>query len=715
MSNSNTMTETGPLTIEPDSFDPAADPASSDLEAAASARVSSDALPKSALIGLAAIVVIAVIIPWITIEAKREQVVEDLQQRMRITVEARAEVIATWLEGTARLADRLVGSELFRLFASDVDAAGGVIDNSAPKADQEDSGLGIALLEQLPYMERVLTDFAISADFVAGYVIGKTGVAYVVSGGAAPLETGQSATALEVLSSGRKRFGAPRAAAAGLVMDIYIPILPASSQTEQAAPVAVLMVTAPVAVKLAESIAPRPLAPEGEQLRLVHRTTSGLIELLPTRTPEIQSLSGSSAVPGSRDLPFRPGLSLDSDREVYARAVPIVGDDFWAVLEMDKDAAHADLNSYRLTVIVAMALVVFAIVAVFGAVWAQLRSSHNRMMAEQFRQLAARIQTQKRFLDSINGSIAEHIGLKSPDGRYRYANDAFAKAVGRDPSEIIGLDDNALFGQGTAERLALTDRRVLETGGAATFNEEVYLDGQRRHLQFSKLPFFDEQEQSQGVLSVVRDITELVEEQAKRDRAVRQMVTALVRAIELRDPYLAGHSRRVANLAVAIAKRLQLPTEEVSTLEIAANLSQLGKLAIPRKLLNKPGRLDEAEIAEIRKHLDHAAAMLRDIDFELPVLPTIYQMHERLDGGGYPAGLTGDGILRTAQILGVCDVFAARVEPRSYRAGLSNEEAMAILAENKERYASEIVEALNDVVGSVAGEKLMAGLPANEE
>jgi HD-GYP domain-containing protein (c-di-GMP phosphodiesterase class II) len=187
-----------------------------------------------------------------------------------------------------------------------------------------------------------------------------------------------------------------------------------------------------------------------------------------------------------------------------------------------------------------------------------------------------------------------------------------------------------------------------------------------------------------------------------------------VHAIELRDPYLAGHTRRVASLAVAVARRLNLSAQEISTLEIAANLSQLGKLAISRQLLNKPGRLDAAEIAEIRKHVDHAAFILRDIDFELPVQPTIYQMHERLDGRGYPAGLKADEILVTAQILGACDVFVARIEPRSYRAGLSNEEALTILDGNRDRYAHRIVEALREVVGSVAGEKLLAGLPANE-
>ncbi|WP_282606532.1 HD domain-containing phosphohydrolase [Pelagibius sp. Alg239-R121] len=713
MSIGNRMNE-----LERSSIDLAqTDLATIDLEQPASSPDAPDGLPKSALIGLAAIVVIAVVIPWLTIESKKAQVIGDLQQRMRITVEARAEVISTWLDGTARLADRLVESELFRLFASDVDAAGGVIE-STPQVEQNqnsDSGLGIALLEQLPYMERVLTDFVISADFVSGYVVGKAGVAFVTSGGAAPLETQQAKLALSVLAAGDRQFGAPRAAAAGLVMDIYIPILPAASQTDQAAPVGVLIVTAPVAVKLAESLAPRPLAPKGEQLHLVHMTPdNGLIELLPTRTPELQSLAGSDFIPGHKSLPFTAGSSLDGTKVAYARAAPISGDDFWAVLEMDRGAAHAELNTYTTVVIVAMALIVFAIVAVFGAVWAQLRSSHNRMMADQFRHLAAQIQTQKRFLDSINGSIADYIGLKAPDGNYRYANSAFAKAVGRDSEDIVGLDDVALFGQGTADRLALSDKKALERAAVTTFNEEVYLDGKRRHLQFSKLPFLDEQDQPNGVVSVVRDVTELVEEQQKRDRAVRQMVTALVRAIELRDPYLAGHSRRVASLAVAVAKRLQLSSEEVSTLEIAANLSQLGKLAISRKLLNKPDRLDDSEIAEIRKHLDHAASMLRDIDFELPVLPTIYQMHERLDGGGYPVGLKAEAILVTAQILGVCDVFSARVEPRSYRAGLSNEETLKILNENKDRYATRIVEALRDVVGSVAGEKLLAGLPANE-
>ncbi len=190
------------------------------------------------------------------------------------------------------------------------------------------------------------------------------------------------------------------------------------------------------------------------------------------------------------------------------------------------------------------------------------------------------------------------------------------------------------------------------------------------------------------------------------------MVAALVRAVELRDRYLAGHSRRLAGFSVAVAQRLESGAEEIATVEIAANLSQIGKLAVAREILTKPERLSEAEIVQMQQHIDHAAAILRDIDFELPVLETITQMHERLDGGGYPAGLAGERIRLTARILGACDVFCARVAPRSYRSGISPEAALDILEQNGHRYDPAVIAALRAVAGSVTGEKLIAGLAA---
>src|SRR5690606_37144878 len=114
----------------------------------------------------------------------------------------------------------------------------------------------------------------------------------------------------------------------------------------------------------------------------------------------------------------------------------------------------------------------------------------------------------------------------------------------------------------------------------------------------------------------------------------------------------------------------------------------------------------------LQGHVDHTAAILRDIDFDLPVLEAVTQMHERLDGGGYPAGLAGEQISLPARIVGACDVFCARIEPRAYRGGIAPEEALAILEQNPTRYDTDVVAALRRVVNSVAGEKLLADLTA---
>jgi HD-GYP domain-containing protein (c-di-GMP phosphodiesterase class II) len=150
-----------------------------------------------------------------------------------------------------------------------------------------------------------------------------------------------------------------------------------------------------------------------------------------------------------------------------------------------------------------------------------------------------------------------------------------------------------------------------------------------------------------------------------------------------------------------------LDAEAVSTVEIAASLSQIGKLSISRAILNKPERLTEEELAIIQSHVEHAATVLRDLDFGLPVFDAIYQMNERLDGSGYPVGISGDEIGTEARILAVCDVFCARIEPRSYRPAIEASEAVEILKMNPTRYDTSVIEALDTVVQSPTGDKLM--------
>jgi PAS domain S-box-containing protein len=435
-----------------------------------------------------------------------------------------------------------------------------------------------------------------------------------------------------------------------------------------------------------------------------------MVAVAPGEAPPVHPVAGLTLNLPDHTIPFDQRASVDNDQQVYSVGVAVNGPTWWIVQEIGVGAVDAAVSGFMAAAIAVAVLVVIAVIAAFGAFWWRLSNEHSSALAEQFRRLAARIDAQKRLLNSINDTIADYIGLKGLDGTYSYVNPAFARALGRDVDKITGLDDGAVFGQGTAERLRISDQRALTANTAVTVSEEIYLGKKLHSLQISKVPYHGEDGRVSGIVSVTRDVTELVEQQRKKEQAVQQMVGALVRAVELRDPYLAGHSRRVAGFATAVAQRLDASAEDIATVEIAANLSQIGKLAISRDLLNKPDRLTEAEIAEMQRHLDHAAGILREIDFGLPVFETVIQMHERLDGKGYPDGLSGDQILRTARILGACDVFCARVEPRAYRSGIAAEAALEILEQNADRYDPAIVAALRETVSSVAGEKLIAGL-----
>jgi len=670
------------------------------------------------LLVIAIVVVIAVAVPALMIQAERSDLDSDLKRRLEILARGRAEVTDIWLDGITRPAARVAESELFRLFATEMDLSGGNISDVAAGgtggAEDPESpvGLGVPLAAQLPFMSQVLSDFVENAGFLDGYLVNRGGIAYVTSAGARQIAAEQQALAKSVFESGESIYGPARAGPAGLVLDFYAPVFAAQSEPSEGATVGALLLTVPVGEKLGEVLVPSPLSEPGERLRLVQRAGNGLVWIAPGEAPPLAVLENLTMPASGNLVPFAKRRAIGGTAPVFSVGSPVSGPAWWIVQEIDATAARAKLGGFTTAVSVVAALVVIAVIVAFGAFWWRLSNEHSSALADQFRRLAARIEAQKKLLNSINNSIADYIGLKSKDGVYRYLNPAFASAIGREVDEAVGLDDAAIFGHGTAGRLAPSDRRALDGGEPVTVNEEVYLGDRLHHLQISKVPYQDESGDVSGIVSVTRDVTELVEAQKKREHAVQQMVAALVRAVELRDPYLAGHSRRLAGFSAAVAQRLEAGPEEVATVEIAANLSQIGKLAVPREILTKPGRLTETEIVQMQQHIDHVTTILRDIDFELPILETIYQMHERLDGAGYPAGLTHGQISRAALILGACDVFCARLEPRSYRSGIAPEAALEILDRNDGRYDSTVVEALRGVVASVAGAKLIAELVA---
>lgn len=153
----------------------------------------------------------------------------------------------------------------------------------------------------------------------------------------------------------------------------------------------------------------------------------------------------------------------------------------------------------------------------------------------------------------------------------------------------------------------------------------------------------------------------------RTDVALHGMIDSFVRMIERHDPYTAGSSRRVAALAVALAREAGLDGERQHGLRIGALLHDIGNIAVPAAILGKPAPLTDAEQALMRIHVEEGCQLLAEIDFGAPVADMIYQHHERYDGSGYPRGLKGEEIMLEARILAIADTVEAMCSPRPYR------------------------------------------------
>ena len=658
---------------------------------------------------------LAVGLAILAVEVERGSLATKIEQRLTIQSQRKVEAVEAWLEGRIAETRRLVDSELFRLFAFDVEMAGGEfgLTGEAPTGSEESGSFGVPLADQGPYMQRLLSEFVQGAGFLHGYLVSRRrATAYLKSNTAPGLQPAQVDLLREAIAAGEPRFGPLRAGGAPgeLVFDFVMPVLPPQAPVAGGDPIAAFLFSLVAGAELIEVLSDDPLAAPGERTRLVQVGSETPVEVLPSAAAALQPLAADSSGAAALPIGFAERPSIDGAMRVYSAGLEVPRSVWLVVQEQDAEAAEASLATFRTGIQIIAALFATVLLAVFAAFWWRLAGLHSRQLADQYRDFAGRIAAQKRLLDSINDSIVEHIGLKGLDGGYRLVNRALIEALGRRRDDVLGADDVAIYGEEVAERLQRADREALDSGRPVALTEQLALRGKDLTFEISKVPLQGDSGHNEGIVTVARDVTHEVEERARRQRMIEQMVAALVRAIELRDPYLAGHTRRVAGFSIAVAEALGATEDERDTLRIAANLSQVGKLAVPKEVLAKPAKLSPDELALLRRHVDHAAMILEGVDFELPVVETILQMNERIDGQGYPEGLGGDAILRSAQILGLCDWFCARVEPRAHRPEIGPAEALEILRGNRKRYDQALVEALAEAVHSAAGEALLAGV-----
>jgi PAS domain S-box-containing protein len=291
--------------------------------------------------------------------------------------------------------------------------------------------------------------------------------------------------------------------------------------------------------------------------------------------------------------------------------------------------------------------------------------------------------SEQRFRSLIEQSIAGVFIIQ--DGKFTYVNPRFGEILGYstadelldcDPLEIIATKDRHLVehhlhrlrdGEIQAESYVCT---ALHKNGTMV---DVGLNSSTATYQGGP-----------AIIGLMQDVSDkkVAEEQIKRyatqlQIAFMQTVGLVSTLSEMRDPYTAGHERRVAEIAVAIGKELGLDALQLEGLKVGGYLHDVGKMSIPVEILCKPGKITSIEYELIKVHPLAGYDVIKDVDFPWPVAQIALQHHERLDGSGYPQGLKGDDILFEARIMAVADVIEAMASHRPYRPGLGIEVALA--------------------------------------
>ncbi len=304
----------------------------------------------------------------------------------------------------------------------------------------------------------------------------------------------------------------------------------------------------------------------------------------------------------------------------------------------------------------------------------------------------------RRILEQIDDGYFE-IDL---NGTHTFCNKAMELITGYTPEELIGSSYTILMDERTAEQISTHFDAVnrLEAENKTVVYEIICKDKTDRIVEISVSLMHSPSGKKIGLRGIMRDITErlrdidLQESFNTMRKALGQTVQALALALEVRDPYTAGHHRRVSDLARAIASLMGFTRDRIDGIRIAGSIHDIGKISIPAEILSKPASLTEIEYKLIKTHPQMGYDILKNIDFPWPVAMAIYQHHERINGTGYPCGLMDKNIILESKILAVADVVEAMSSYRPYRRAIGTDIAINEIKKNRGiLYDGNVVEA----------------------
>ncbi|MGD9539195.1 MAG: HD domain-containing phosphohydrolase [Alphaproteobacteria bacterium] len=660
-------------------------------------------------------------------EAERD--LRTWQDRLNIVIESRLQSINEWIEAQYGTMDELAGNTALQLYMTELSLAGG------------DLGAVTDELAERTYLRNLLVATADRAGFtgpVGGPEIaaniareGSAGIMLLDADGrllvATPGMPDVQAAVSDMLSATPKGErglidlygGLDGAATTGFMAPVYAVQADEGADSVIGYVVGVKLVAPELYPRLAQPGATEATAEavlvrtEGSALRILSPTRDGSKPLERTIALDTPDLAEAYAIENPGGFAIKRDFR---DVEVLVTSRTVSGAPWVLLYKIDREEALAGSDSRRRQLFIAFFLVIGVVAAALIAVWFHASSRRASESADKYRDLAQRFDRQQRFLSLVTDSQPSDIAVVDEKGEVRFGNRTLAEVVDLPAPDLVGKTLASLFGPIVGRRLDEFNRKALETGEPVKEVHQVGTEDEPRVIQSLHVPIGETTGAPRSVLLVNEDITEAVTEREKRTRIFKELINTLLSVVDRRDPYSAHHSVRVAEVSRAIAEEMGLDPVSIETVDIAGSLMNLGKMFVPAEVLTAERQLTPEERRQIYESVLTSADVLEGVSFEGPVVQTLRQMLEHVDGTGRPAGLKEEEILKTAQVCAVANAFVGMVSDRAYRRGMEFDAAIEqLLKDSGTRYNRGVVAALINRLDNRGGREQWAAFRAPPE
>jgi len=418
---------------------------------------------------------------------------------------------------------------------------------------------------------------------------------------------------------------------------------------------------------------------------------------------------------------FSPSYEQVDTAEAMSKALD---NQTWDVILCDNsmpifDAASA-LELYKDKGLDLPFIIVSGTIADETAVAAMKSGAHDYIMKDNLVRLSSAIDRELREAKNRQERRITEIQLRKSEEKYRalFEDSRDAIYLNNQEGELIDFNRSTLelFGYSREEMLGINTKSVFvnpdkyerlkdeiaQKGSVREFKVKLRKkDGTEMDCLITSTVRQAKDKSKLGYQGMIRDVSELVSSRKQIEKTLNDLrkalggtIDAMALTVETRDPYTAGHQRRVSNLARGIATEMGVSKGQIQGVRMAGVIHDIGKISVPGEILSKPGNISQNELGIIKEHPQVGYNILKTVDFPWPIARIVLQHHERMDGSGYPNGISGENILLEARILAVADVVEAMASHRPYRAALGINLALNEISKNRGSfYDSEVVDA----------------------